>query len=553
MKYDICVVGGCSVDQMFYQQIDGTYSETPDMIVPGGKGSNQAVAAARAGAKVTMITKLGKDNIGNKIIENLNYNMVDTFNIELVDNLENDYSNIYINIKDKDNDIHRFGKAINSFDIEMIKNNEEVILNSNIIVCQLKCPIEVTEYLINFCYDNNKTLILTPCRPEKLTNRYDLIEKIGLIMCNEKECEIVFGTNDIDDCVSKYPNKLIVTQGSSGLLFHNGERLVKMPAIDVDVIDTTGAGDTLAGNTAAFLANGSDLQHALRKAMYASAMKLTEKSAQAGMPYESELDTFIFEKRNTKFDYSNELNLAIQAVKEAYFRVKTNHHFKINVKDDNSLVTDVDLAIEDYLISEIKIKFPNDNFLTEENHPDAELKDRTWIIDPLDGTHHFIKHTPFWGIQLAFYDKGNTKFSVIYLPISNQFFYAFENNGVYINNDKVLDIKVNPLNQAIVEFGGSIYKEFESKAVYLNKLMKDNKLLVGNILHINSCCTSYTNLVNGNTDALIISSKKKWDIMPGLFLCKEAGFKVYPLDFDNKLTLITKNEEIKDILMNIEK
>ena len=73
MKYDICVVGGCSVDQMFYQQIDGTYNETPDMIVPGGKGSNQAVAAARAGAKVTMITKLGKDNIGNKIIENLNY------------------------------------------------------------------------------------------------------------------------------------------------------------------------------------------------------------------------------------------------------------------------------------------------------------------------------------------------------------------------------------------------------------------------------------------------------------------------------------------------
>ena len=83
--------------------------------------------------------------------------------------------------------------------------------------------------------------------------------------------------------------------------------------------------------------------------------------------------------------------------------------------------------------------------------------------------------------------------------------------------------------------------------------MKDGKLLVGNILHVNSCCTSYTNLINGNTDALIISSKKKWDIMPGLFLCKEAGIKVYPLDFENKLTLITKNEQIKDILMDIEK
>ena len=553
MKYDICVVGGCSVDQMFYQQIDGTYSDVPDMIVPGGKGSNQAVAAARAGAKVTIISKLGKDNIGNKIIENLNYNMVDTFNIELVDDLENDYSNIYINIKDKDNDIHRFGKAINSFDIEMIKNNESVILNSNIILCQLKCPIEVTEALIDLCHKNNKTLILTPCRPEKLTNREDLIDKIGLIMCNEKECSIVFNNENIEECVSRYPNKLIVTQGSNGLLYHNGERLVKMPAIDVDVIDTTGAGDTLAGNAAAFLANGSDLPHALRKAMYASSMKLTEKSAQAGMPYESDLDTFIFEKRNKKFDYSKELNLAIKAVKEAYFRVKTNHNFKINVKNDNTLVTDVDFAIEEYLINEIKTNFPNDNFLTEESHPDEELKERTWIIDPLDGTHHFIKKTPFWGIQLAFYDKNTTKFSVIYLPIYNQLFYAFENNGAYINNDKILDVKVNPLNQSIVEFGGSIYKEFKEKELFLSKLMKDNKLLVGNILHINACCTSYTNLVIGNTDALIISCKKKWDIMPGLFLCKEAGFKVYSLDFEDKLTLITKNDELKDILMNIEK
>ena len=134
-------------------------------------------------------------------------------------------------------------------------------------------------------------------------------------MCNEKECNIVFNNDNLEECVSKYPNKLIVTLVSNGLLFHNGERILKMPSIDVDVIDTTGAGDTLAGNTAAFLANGADLAHALRKAMYASAIKLTEKSAQAGMPYESELDTFIFEKRNKKFDYANELNLAIKSVK----------------------------------------------------------------------------------------------------------------------------------------------------------------------------------------------------------------------------------------------
>ena len=67
----------------------------------------------------------------------------------------------------------------------------------------------------------------------------DLINKIGLIMCNEKECNIVFNNDNLEECVSKYPNKLIVTLGSNGLLFHNGERIVKMPSIDVDVIDVS--------------------------------------------------------------------------------------------------------------------------------------------------------------------------------------------------------------------------------------------------------------------------------------------------------------------------
>ena len=74
MKYDICIFGGCSVDLMFYEKEDGTYNKTPDKIVPGGKASNQAVAASRAGAKVTIITCIGKDKIGETIYNNFNTN-----------------------------------------------------------------------------------------------------------------------------------------------------------------------------------------------------------------------------------------------------------------------------------------------------------------------------------------------------------------------------------------------------------------------------------------------------------------------------------------------
>ena len=69
MKYDICVFGGSALDMMYYQKADGSYSNAPDMKVPGGKGANQAVAAARAGAKTTIITKIGKDDIGYSILE----------------------------------------------------------------------------------------------------------------------------------------------------------------------------------------------------------------------------------------------------------------------------------------------------------------------------------------------------------------------------------------------------------------------------------------------------------------------------------------------------
>ena len=107
MKYDICVFGGCSMDMMFYGKEDGTFGEQPDKSVPGGKAANQAVAAARAGSRVAIITRLGKDKVGASIVDNLQYNGVFTNNVEMVEALENDCANIYIDPVTKDNEIIR--------------------------------------------------------------------------------------------------------------------------------------------------------------------------------------------------------------------------------------------------------------------------------------------------------------------------------------------------------------------------------------------------------------------------------------------------------------
>lgn len=553
MRYDVCVFGGCAVDQMYYQKVDGTYNERPDMIVPGGKGSNQAVAASRAGAQTTIISRIGEGDIAKNIIENLRFNGVDVQNIDVVKDIQNDYSDIFIRLEDKDNDIHRVTGAIDSFTPDMIEQYEHVLLNSNIIVCQLKVPKEVTEKLIDFCNEHNKFLILTPCRPNKLSiaddeKNKELIDKISLITCNRKECETIFNTTDIESVVKQYPNKLVVTLGSEGLMYYNGERILKMPAIPTEVIDTIGAGDTLCGNLAAFLSKGLDLEHALRRAMYASAMKLQVKSAQDGMPWESDLEEFISETRNKRFNYSKELNLAIDLVKSAYGIITSTKAYNISTKSNNTLVTDVDVNVENFLIAQIKSNFPNDNFLTEENNPDGKLEDRTWVIDPIDGTAHFIKGTPFWGIQLAFYDKNKTRFSIIYLPKLDEFYYAAENQGLYLNNNKIVSRKEVPLNQAIVEFGGSLYKQLDNKKTIFNNLLKNDKLQVANLMHLNSSCVSFSNLASGKTDALITATTSLWDTMPGTFLLKEAGIELNYLDFDKKLSLYTNNKEIRDLL-----
>lgn len=298
MRYDICVFGGCALDQMYYKDETGKIPNNPNIMVPGGKGANQAVAASRAGAKVAIITRLGKDEIGQSILDNLVYNGVYTNNVEIVEGLKNDYSKVYIDEKSKDNDIERFNGAIDSFTPDMVLKYKKVLLESKMVVAQMKVPKEVSVELINFCYDNNIPIIITPCRPKRLSiseeGNKELIDKITYITANKEECKTIFGTDDVEACVRRYPNKLIVTLGSEGVIYNDGKETIHIEAIKVsNVEDTTGAGDTFNGNLAYCLTQGYALNDAIVRSQYASAMKVQVKTAQTGMPYKEELDTYI--------------------------------------------------------------------------------------------------------------------------------------------------------------------------------------------------------------------------------------------------------------------
>ena len=289
-KYDVCVVGGCSIDMTWY---DTNMNKTE--IDFGGKGANQAVAAARAGAKTCIVTILGNDKYCGLIKDNFSKNNVEIF-AKIAQNEVNDLAKI--TITKGDNSIERVGKIITLFDKSLIDEFKNVILSSKYVVLQNKTSYDFTKNLIEFCYENKIKTILTPTKPDLISIKDNkniaLIDKVSYICANEKETKIVFNSDNIEEIVKKYPNKLITTLGEKGLIFNDGVKNICVDAVKIkNVVDTTGAGDTFCGNFVANLANGDAFEDAVKNAQYASAYKIQIKSAQKGMPTKNELQKFI--------------------------------------------------------------------------------------------------------------------------------------------------------------------------------------------------------------------------------------------------------------------
>ena len=239
----------------------------------------------------------------------------------------------------------------------------------------------------------------------------------------------------------------------------------------------------------------------------------------------------------------SEFDLAYRSVEEASQAIE-NDEIIPKKKDDLTFVTVSDYKVEKILIDNIRKMYPRDNFVTEEFNSNNTISDRTWIIDPIDGTHHYMKKSIFWGIQLAFVDKGEVQFAIIYLPRLNEMYYGVKNKGVYLNHKK-LNIKNNiPFNENIIEFCGSVYKKYEEKYEIFERIFNSGDK-PSNYMHINSCCFAFANLLSERTNTLVLSTKKPWDIVPGMFLVDEASINKYNY---KDLIIYTTNNDINKFL-----
>ncbi len=249
--------------------------------IPGGKGANQAVAAARLGGNVAMFGCVGEDAFADRLVENLRCNGVDASHISRISGESSGIA--MITVAEGDNSIVVIPGANEFVTPGYLEERKSAILEADIIVLQNEIPMESVEYAAAIGRETGKVVIYNPAPVVPLPQR--ILENISYIIPNEHEVSLLFpGNNDLDSLLEKQGGKLIVTLGAEGAAAWADGHILRIPTRPARVVDTTGAGDTFNGAFAFGLASGYSVEEALRFANVAASLSTEKYGAQGGMP-----------------------------------------------------------------------------------------------------------------------------------------------------------------------------------------------------------------------------------------------------------------------------
>jgi len=286
----VTVIGSSSMDLVVTSNIRPGAGETvlgeSFKTVPGGKGANQAVAAARLGADVSMIGCVGEDHYGKAILENFKSNGVSVKNVKPV--TDSDSGTAHIILAEGDNSIVVVKGANDYITPDYVEKAKEKIKEADIVLIQQEIPEETVEYVAQLCQELKVPLLLNPAPARPL--KAEVIEQVSYITPNEHEAELLFEGKEKEEVLKQYPNKLFITEGKQGVRYFNGKKEVLVPSYQVETIDTTGAGDTFNAALAVALAEGMGFEKGIQFANRAASLSVTKFGAQGGMPTRKEVE-----------------------------------------------------------------------------------------------------------------------------------------------------------------------------------------------------------------------------------------------------------------------
>ncbi len=296
----ICVIGAANLDLISYvprlPRLGETLHGSRFHMGFGGKGANQAVMAAKLGARVSMITKLGRDVFGENTLKNFQSWGIDTRHVLFTEQAFSGVAPIAVD-PDGHNAIIIVTGANDLLTAEEVQAARPAIAAAQVLVCQLEIPLKITLAAMRLARELKVPTILNPApaRPELDAELYALSD----IFCpNESETELLTGlrARDVPEAtraarvlLERGAGKVILTLGENGSLLVSEGQSLHVPAVPVKALDSTGAGDAYVGSLAYFIAAGQPLPEAMRRANHIAAISVQSSGTQSSFPRASDL------------------------------------------------------------------------------------------------------------------------------------------------------------------------------------------------------------------------------------------------------------------------
>ncbi|MBA7618045.1 Ribokinase [subsurface metagenome] len=298
MERRVLVFGSINTDLVTYVDVLPTAGETVTggkfMSFPGGKGANQAVAAARAGAEVEMFGCLGDDSLGRERLTSLKSAGVSIRNITVKAGVHSGIAQIIVDKRGEN--IIAVAPGANSLfslgDITFPEHSGETVVS----LFQNEIPQASTEAIIREC-KKQKMLVLWNIAPACQKPAKETLEAVDFLICNRRELIALVGEGD-NEIIAQVlrdwgATNIIVTLGGKGALLVTGQETYYQEAFTINVVDTVGAGDCFCGVFACSLSFGISVKESLRRASAAAALSTTVRGAHTSMPSADEIDTFL--------------------------------------------------------------------------------------------------------------------------------------------------------------------------------------------------------------------------------------------------------------------
>jgi ribokinase len=280
----IIVVGSCSIDLVLNTEKFPLPNETviasKSEFFFGGKGANQAVGTSRLGANVYFIGSVGMDTFGQQIMQNL---VDESINIDFLSECEEATGTAYVTASEGKNMIVVVPSANFSLKTKTIDNAEKIFHTADLILLQLEIPMEIVEHTAKIAKKYGKKIGIYAAPAKKLSAK--IIESVDFIVAKSNELSIVFGQENLDEILKKYPNKLFVRDDSNSTTYFNGSEMRYYRNDHDEVSHKMGMGDAFTSGFAVALCHENTIDDCVKFGNNVSLKVAKNAGSQRGLPY----------------------------------------------------------------------------------------------------------------------------------------------------------------------------------------------------------------------------------------------------------------------------